>query len=42
LVLDLELVIGQGDVAAIAAVGDDAGEVDADLGLDLRDDGARV
>jgi len=37
--IDLELVIGRGVVAAIAAVGDDAGEVGADLGLDLRDHG---
>jgi hypothetical protein len=32
-------VFGRGVVAAIAAVGDDAGEVGADLGLDLRDHG---
>src|SRR3984957_10571619 len=37
--IDLELVTGRGVVAAIAAVGDDAGEVGADLGLDLRDHG---
>ena len=37
--IDLKLVFGRGVVAAIAAVGDDAGEVGADLGLDLRDHG---
>ena len=37
--IDLELVAGRGVVAAIAAVGDDAGKVGADLGLDLRDHG---
>ena len=36
--VDLELVLGRGVVAAIAAVGDDALEVGADLGLHLRDD----
>ena len=36
--VDLELVIGRSVVAAIAAVGDDAGELRAGLGLDLRDD----
>jgi hypothetical protein len=36
--IDLELVVGRGVVAAIAAVGDDAGELRAGLGLDLRDD----
>ena len=39
--IDLELVIGRGVVAAIAAVGDDAGEVGADLRLDLRDHGRK-
>jgi hypothetical protein len=33
-------VIGRGVVAAIAAVGNDAGEVGADLGLDLRNHGS--
>ena len=37
--VDLELVIGRSVVAAIAAVSDDAGEVCADLRLDLRDHG---
>ena len=37
--IDLELVVGRGVVAAIAAVGDDAGEARADLGFDLRDHG---
>ena len=37
--IDLELVVGRGVVAAIAAVGDDAREVRADLRLDLRDHG---
>ena len=37
--VDLERVVGRGVVAAIAAVGDDASEVGADLRLDLRDDG---
>ena len=37
--VDLELVIGRSVVAAIAAVGDDAGEACADLRLDLRDHG---
>jgi hypothetical protein len=32
-------VVGRGVVAAIAAVGDDAGEARADLRLNLRDDG---
>jgi hypothetical protein len=36
---DLELVAGRSDLAAIAAVGDDACEVHADLRLDLRDHG---
>jgi hypothetical protein len=39
--IDLELVVGRGVVAAIAAVGDDAGEVGADLRLDLRDHGGQ-
>jgi hypothetical protein len=39
--IDLELVVGRGVVAAIAAVGDDAGEVGADLRLDLRDHGRK-
>src|SRR5271166_657554 len=37
--IDLEGVAGRSVVAAIAAVGDDAGEVGADLRLDLRDHG---
>ena len=37
--VDLELVVGRGVVAAIAAVGEDAGDVGADLRLDLRDHG---
>ena len=37
--IDLELVVGRSVVAAIAAVGDDAREVRADLRLDLRDHG---
>ena len=37
--VDLELVIGRSVVAAIAAVGDDAGKACADLRLDLRDHG---
>ena len=36
---DLQLVVGRGVVAAVAAVGDDAGEARADLGLGLRDHG---
>ena len=34
--IDLEPLVGRGVVAAIAAVGDDAGEARADLRLDLR------
>jgi hypothetical protein len=37
--VDLELVVGRCVVAAIAAVGDDAGKVRADLRPDLRDHG---
>ena len=37
--IDLELVIRRGVVAAITAVGDDAGKACADLRLDLRNDG---
>ena len=37
--IDLELEVGRNVVAAIAAVGDDAREVRADLRLDLRDHG---
>ena len=37
--VDLELVVGRGVVAAIAAVGDDAVKACADLRLDLRDHG---
>ena len=37
--IDPELVAGRGVVAAIAAVGDDAGKARADLRLDLRDHG---
>ncbi len=33
---DLHFVVGLGVVAAVAAIGDDAGEVRADLRLDLR------
>jgi hypothetical protein len=40
--IDLELVIGRGVVAAIAAVDDDAGEVRADLRLDLRNHGRQL
>jgi hypothetical protein len=39
--IDLELVVGRGGVAAIAAVGDDAREVGTDLRLDLRDHGGQ-
>jgi hypothetical protein len=37
--IDLELVVGRGVLAAIAAVGDDAGKDRADLRLDLQDYG---
>jgi hypothetical protein len=37
--IDPELVVGRGVMAAIAAVGDDAGKARADLRLDLRDHG---
>ena len=37
--IDLELVVGRRVVATIAAVGDYAGKVRADLRLDLRDHG---
>ena len=37
--VDLHLVVGRGVVAAIAAIGDDAGEARADPGLDLGGDG---
>ena len=39
--IDLELMVGRGVVAAIAVVGDDAGEVGADQRLDLRDHGGQ-
>ena len=39
--IDLERAIGRSVVAAIAAVGDDAREVRADLRLDLRDHGRK-
>ena len=38
---DFELRLGRGVVAAIAAVGDDAGEARSDLRLDLGQDGRK-